>query len=260
MLRRLLLLAVVTAAVPMAAILAPGAASAATAAPACSGTIAIEQFAFNPSSVPAGQRSTLSLVAQNCTNQTLQGQVISFGRYTWPGTGLPPGCPAIDPVSLPFTLAPGALYTTTGQEGDTFPNCQATGLQATVEFSVSNVGTVAQATASLVIVQQSPPVACHVTYSPNIYPGGFTANVTISNTGTAAFNGWTLTFTFPGDEHITNAWNATVTQTNTGVSAVNMSYNATIPPGGSQSFGFQGTWKSNSASPTSFSVNNVACS
>jgi cellulase/cellobiase CelA1 len=256
---RRLLLAVVTAMLPIAAILALGAANAATATAACSGDIAIEQFAFNPASVPAGQTSTLSLVAQNCTNQTLQGMVTRFTEFTGPGTGLPQGCPEVDPIALPFTLAPGASYTNSQQQGDTISGCEATGMTATVEFSVNNVGTVAQATANLVVVQPTPPTACHVTYTPNVWQGGFTASVTIANTGTTTFNGWTLAFTFPGDEKISNAWNATVTQSGKSVSAVNMSYNSTIAPGSSQSFGFQGTWTSSAASPTAFSVNGVTC-
>jgi hypothetical protein len=258
MLRRLLLVVIATV-VPVAATLVPDAADAATATTGCSGDISIGQFAFSPPSIPAGQTSTLSLAAQNCTNQTLQGQIIWFGQFTWPGTGIPPGCPAIDPADLPYTLAPGALYATTGQDGGAISGCLATGLQVTVEFTVSNVGTVAEATTDLTIVQQAPPLACHVTYTPNIWPGGFTASVTISNTGTAAFSGWTLSFTFPGDEQITNAWNATVTQAGERVSAANLSYNATIPPDGSQSFGFQGSWTSSAASPAAFGVNGVTC-
>jgi hypothetical protein len=254
-----LLLAAIAALVPIAATVVPAAANANAATAGCSGDVSITQFAFSPPSVPAGQTSTLSLAAQNCTNQTLQGQIIWFGQYTWPGTGLPPGCPAIDPADLSYTLAAGASYTTTGQDGDTISGCLATGLQITVEFTVSNVGTVAQATADLAIVQQVPPLGCHVTYTPNIWPGGLTASIAISNTGTAAFSGWTLSFTFPGDEQVTNAWNATVTQTGAAVSAVNLSYNATMPLGGSQSFGFQGTWASSAASPATFRVNGVTC-
>jgi O-glycosyl hydrolase len=101
---------------------------------------------------------------------------------------------------------------------------------------------------------------CHVTYQPNNWPGGFTANVTITNNGTSTISGWTLTFTFPGDQKITNAWNATYTQTGESVSLKNVSYNPTITPGGgTQTIGFQGTWTSNSTSPSSFSVNGTAC-
>jgi endo-1,4-beta-xylanase len=102
--------------------------------------------------------------------------------------------------------------------------------------------------------------ACHVTYTKNEWAGGFTANVTINDTGTSAISGWTLKFAFPGDQKITNAWNATVTQTGTSVTATNASYNAIINPGGSTSFGFQGTWTANDTAPASFSVNGSACS
>src|ERR1017187_221092 len=42
----------------------------------------------------------------------------------------------------------------------------------------------------------SPPPGsgCHVSYTPNSWTGGFTANVTVTNNGTATINGWTLTF------------------------------------------------------------------
>lgn len=86
------------------------------------------------------------------------------------------------------------------------------------------------------------------------------ANVTIGDTGTAAVSGWQLAFTFPGDQKITNAWNATVSQSGSSVTAANASYDGTISPGGSVSFGFQGTWVSNDTAPTSFSLNGTACS
>jgi non-reducing end alpha-L-arabinofuranosidase len=72
-------------------------------------------------------------------------------------------------------------------------------------------------------------------------------------------NGWSLAFGFPGDQKITNAWNAAVTQNGTSVTATNLSYNATIAPGGSQSLGFQGTWNLGNASPTVLSVNGTLC-
>lgn len=248
------------AALSLAAALVPGAASAATAAPACSGVISIGQFAFSPPSVPAGQTSTLSLTAQNCTGQTVQGQIIWFGRYTWAGQGIPPGCPAIDPLAQPYTIAPQGSYTNDSQRGDTIPGCQATGLQVTAQFTVNGVsGTAAQATASLVITQQATG-SCHVSYSPSNWPGGFTASVTVGNAGTAPVTGWTLAFTFPGDQQITSAWNASVSQDGASVSAANLGYNATIAPGGSQSFGFQGTWASSDLSPTAFTLNGAPCS
>jgi acetylxylan esterase len=105
-----------------------------------------------------------------------------------------------------------------------------------------------------------PPGACHVTYTKTSeWAGGFVANVTIADTGSAPVNGWQLTFTFPGDQHITNAWSATVSQNGSNVTAVNASYDGAISPGGNVSFGFQGTWTTNDTSPASFSLNGTAC-
>jgi len=100
---------------------------------------------------------------------------------------------------------------------------------------------------------------CAVSYVKNEWAGGFTANVTVTNTGTAAVNGWTLTWSFPGDQKVTNAWNGTVAQSGGAVTATGVSYNAAIAPGGNAQFGFQGTWTANDASPTAFALNGTAC-
>lgn len=106
-----------------------------------------------------------------------------------------------------------------------------------------------------------PASTCSVTYqTTSQWTGGFTANVTVNNTGTTPINGWTAGFTFPGDQKVTNAWNATVSQSSEAVTATNASYNGTIAAGSSTSFGFQGTWTSSDAPPTSFTINGVTCS
>jgi len=88
---------------------------------------------------------------------------------------------------------------------------------------------------------------------------GLTDNITVTNTGSTAINGWKLTFTLAGGQTITQAWNATITPSNGNVSATNLSYNAAIAPGASTSFGFQANHTGNSAAPSGFSLNAVAC-
>jgi endo-1,4-beta-xylanase len=102
--------------------------------------------------------------------------------------------------------------------------------------------------------------SCLVTYSPTNWPGAFTVKVTIDNRTATSINGWKLTFAFPGDQAISSAWNAGFTQAGARVSATNTNYDATIAPRARQSLGFLGTWTSNDAAPTSFSVNGAACS
>jgi O-glycosyl hydrolase len=104
---------------------------------------------------------------------------------------------------------------------------------------------------------------CHVTYTRNSQwtgpPNGFTAQVTIANPGTTAISGWSLAFTFPGDQKITSNFNGGFSQTGENVTLTNASYNGAIAPGASVTDGFQGTWTSNDTSPTSFTVNGATC-
>jgi cellulose 1,4-beta-cellobiosidase len=103
-------------------------------------------------------------------------------------------------------------------------------------------------------------LGCSVAYSTQSqWSGGFVANLVIGNTGASAINGWTLTFTFPGDQKVTNAWSATVTQSGENVTAVAESYNANIAAGATTNLGFQGTWTTSDTAPTSFAVNGVTC-
>jgi acetylxylan esterase len=102
---------------------------------------------------------------------------------------------------------------------------------------------------------------CHVTYTKNSeWAGGFTAQAVIANTGTAAINGWSLAFTFPGDQKVTSNFNGGFTQAGQNATLTNASYNGAIAAGASVSVGFQGTWTSNDNPPTAFAVNGTACS
>ncbi|MFF5177710.1 cellulose binding domain-containing protein [Micromonospora sp. NPDC000316] len=101
---------------------------------------------------------------------------------------------------------------------------------------------------------------CAVKYTPNSWNNGFTADVQITNTGSSAINGWTLNYTLPSGQTVTNAWNATVNQSGSAVTARNVGHNGSIAPGGTASFGYQGTLNGSYSSPTSFSLNGATCS
>ncbi|MER7485893.1 cellulose binding domain-containing protein [Streptomyces sp. NPDC126497] len=103
------------------------------------------------------------------------------------------------------------------------------------------------------------PAACTVSYATNVWPGGFTANVTVKNTGSSAVDGWRLAFTLPSGQRVTNAWNASVTPASGAVTASGLDGTTRIAPGGSQSFGFQGTYSGTFAQPNGFSLNGTAC-
>jgi hypothetical protein len=100
---------------------------------------------------------------------------------------------------------------------------------------------------------------CKIGYSVNDWGGGFTATIVLTNTGTAVLNGWTLGFTWPGNQQITSGWSATYVQTGTRMSATNLSYNGTIAAGGNTTIGFNAAYSGSNPAPTAFTVNGAAC-
>ncbi len=107
------------------------------------------------------------------------------------------------------------------------------------------------------VTPSNPIGACTVSYRiDSQWHNGFTATVTLTKSAPAV-TGWTLTFGFPGNQQITNAWNAQVTQSGTQVTARDVGWNGTV---GTASFGFQATYAGTNAVPGGFRLNGIACS
>jgi lysophospholipase L1-like esterase len=89
---------------------------------------------------------------------------------------------------------------------------------------------------------------------------GATVSVSLKNNTSATINGWTLAYTFPGAQTITNLWNGIYTQSGASVSVKDAGYNANIPAnGGIVNFGFNINYSGTNAKPTSFFLNGTAC-
>ncbi|PZG00820.1 cellulose-binding protein [Micromonospora endophytica] len=101
--------------------------------------------------------------------------------------------------------------------------------------------------------------ACRVAVTVNAWNNGLTEDITVTNTGSSAINGWSLVFTLPGGQTITGGWNASYSPTSGQVTARNVSYNGSIAPGASVGIGFQATHTGNSGRPSSFSLNGSTC-
>ena len=84
----------------------------------------------------------------------------------------------------------------------------------------------------------------------NQWANGFTATVTVSNPGTVATKTWRATWTWGGNQAITNSWNATVTSSGTAVTAVNAAFNGAIAAAGNTAFGFQASFSGTNTVPT----------
>ena len=104
--------------------------------------------------------------------------------------------------------------------------------------------------------------ACHVVYT-NTWQNSnaFGAGITIDNLGSTAITSWTLTWTFTNGQTITQLWNGSATQNGSNVTVTNLSYNGSIPAGGTYNgVGFNGTWNGSVNSvPTNFVLNGTAC-
>ena len=160
-------------------------------------------------------------------------------------------------ATLPAGLA---ISSSTGLITGTPTTAGTSSVTVTVTDTTGAAGTT---TFTWVINPVSIGLACHVTYTLNsawtASPNGFTSQVTIANTGTTTINSWSLTFTWPGDEKITANFNGGFAQTGANATLTNASYNGTIAAGSNITDGFQGTWTSNHANPTSFAINGTAC-
>jgi endo-1,4-beta-xylanase len=101
--------------------------------------------------------------------------------------------------------------------------------------------------------------ACRVTNSVSSWNTGLTDNMTVTNTGTAAVNGWSLKFNLASGQAITSGWGATYAPASGQVTATNVSYNAALAPGASTTIGFQASHTGNTAAPSGFTLNGATC-
>jgi endoglucanase len=119
--------------------------------------------------------------------------------------------------------------------------------------------TVLVATAGSWASDASAAFACKVDYSTNDWGAGFGANATITNLGTSPVNGWTLTYSYTGNQTLQQGWNGVWSQSGKKVSVTNTTWNGTLPANGTASVGANFSYSGNNAKPTDFAVNGVAC-
>ena len=113
--------------------------------------------------------------------------------------------------------------------------------------------------AAVTLPAQAAAAGCAVSYAlSSQWQGGFGAEVRVTNLGDPV-NGWTLTWSYGAGQQVTQAWNATVTQSAAQVTARNVSYNGAVATSGTVSFGFNGSSTGSNPAPTAFALNGVAC-
>ncbi|MET7281669.1 cellulase family glycosylhydrolase [Kribbella sp. NPDC005582] len=101
--------------------------------------------------------------------------------------------------------------------------------------------------------------ACRVDYTTNDWGSGFGAEVAVSNLGSSAVTGWTLTYSYAGNQTLQHGWNGNWSQSGNKVTVTNASWNGTIPAGGLVKAGANFSYSGSNAKPTDFAVNGAAC-
>jgi len=88
---------------------------------------------------------------------------------------------------------------------------------------------------------------------------GFVTDVMVENRTGVALNGWQLTWSFSGNQQITNLWNGVLNQTGQLVRVNNAGSNGSLSNGGAASFGFQASYSGANPAPINFALNGVPC-
>ena len=124
------------------------------------------------------------------------------------------------------------------------------------------VGATATAVAAVGVITvnaQAAAAGCRVTYTIGAqWNGGFTADVAVTNLGDR-LDGWRLTWAYAAGQSVTQAWNATVSQSGTQVTASNPGYHPVLDPNRTATFGLNGAFTGANPVPASFALNGVPC-
>jgi hypothetical protein len=74
----------------------------------------------------------------------------------------------------------------------------------------------------------------------NAWPGGYQAQVTVTNPGAGALDGWSVTLDLPDGQTITSVWNGQLSQQGASATVASVGYNGSMSRDGSTTFGFNG--------------------
>jgi endoglucanase len=104
----------------------------------------------------------------------------------------------------------------------------------------------------------APPAAqaatnsCSAPYSVQTdWGSGFTAAITVTNNGTNAITGWTLTYSYTGNQTLQSGWSGNWTQSGKTVTVTNASWNGSLAAGATTSIGANFNYSGTNVAPTS---------
>lgn len=131
----------------------------------------------------------------------------------------------------------------------------------TVRAAASNLLSPASNTAAATTASSASGASCHVTYSDSSdWASGFVANLSITNLASTPLSAWKLTWSYSGNQRITQSWGSSFAQNGQAVSLTNLGYNSALAAGATVSgIGFQGSYSGKNVAPAAFYLNGVLC-
>ena len=112
--------------------------------------------------------------------------------------------------------------------------------------------------AAVTAAPASAATSCQVAYSTNDWSTGFTASITITNQG-SALTSWTLTYSYSGNQQLTQGWSGNWSQSGQNVTVTNASWNGALATGASTQIGANFSNSGTNTAPTAFAINGTAC-
>ena len=112
--------------------------------------------------------------------------------------------------------------------------------------------------AAVTAAPASAATSCQVAYSTNDWSTGFTASITITNEG-SALTAWTLTYSYTGNQQLTQGWSGNWSQSGQTVTVTNASWNGSLATGAATQIGANFSYSGTNTAPTSFAINGTTC-
>ncbi len=185
-----------------------------------------------------------------------QANGIGYLGWSWSGNG--GGVEYLDMTTSfnPAQLTSWGQRIFNGANGIAATSREASVYASTTPTASPTVSPTASPTTSPTVSPTPPPPTtpppsggCTATYTVgNSWQGGFQGEVKVT-AGAAAITGWTVRWTYANGQSVTQAWNASVSNSGSAYTARNVDYNGRLGAGASTSFGFIGTWQGTNSTP-----------
>jgi Cellulose binding domain len=189
--------------------------------------------------------TTLPITTQPATTLPITTQPAT----TQPVTTLPV-------TTLPITTLPITTLPITTQPATTLP---ITTLPVTT-LPITTLPITTLPVTTLPVTTTPSGVTCRVTATTAWQStGGFGSDLVVTNTSSTPISGWTLTFSFAGNQRIDLLWGGLLTQTAQSVAITDVGWNRSIAPGQSASLGYRALFSGTNSPVARYALNGQTC-